>query len=677
MRLQGAWISHPQHGVQFEVAACFLDTPTDPEGILRYLSSGIFRGIGATYAKRIVDEFGVKTLEILESNPERLLAIEGIGDKRLEKITTSWKEQQAIRAIMLFLQSHEVSPASARRIYRTYGEETMERMKENPYALATDVAGIGFASADQIAQKMGFPKESTLRIDAGILFVLQTLAQEGHTCAYPSALEEKATQLLGVSVQERLQHVIEEGRIVYQEIPSAGEGAPTGKLFLRKYWICEQAIAHHIHRLLSHSSSLRSVDGPRAVAWAEAQLSIQFASQQSLAVETALREKILVITGGPGTGKSTITKAILAIYRRLTSRILLAAPTGRAAKRLAEITHFSTSTLHSLLKFSFQEGRFFHNKENPLHCDLLLIDEASMLDTQLAASLLAAVPSSSRLILIGDVCQLPSVGPGAVLKDLITSGQVPVITLHEIYRQAAGSRIVTNAHLVNQGLFPELAYEPGSDFVFSKAEEPQEVMDSVVDWITKKLPRRFHPIDQIQVLAPMKRGAIGIEQLNYRLQRTLNPNWKEGQRFAVGDKVMQLRNDYDKEVYNGDIGKVLSIEEDLVVAFDDKQVLYTSACLDDITLAYAISVHKFQGSESPCIIMVVHPSHFMLLQRNLLYTAITRGRKMVVLIGSAKAIGMALHRQDGIQRTTHLCEAIQSACVVKQEEPPLFDATCR
>jgi len=658
VRLHGTWKRHPSHGIQFEVTACYFDTPQDIEGIERYLASGRVRGIGPLFAKKIVARFHEKTLEILEHNPERLLEVDGIGEKRLESIKIYWAEHQAVRGIMIFLQKYGVSPSYAQKIYRYYGEETISRLQENPYALAHDIAGIGFKTADTIASTMGFPKDSEQRLDAGMVFVLQELASLGHTCVPQDLLKKQALEILQVSIDGRLEAGLQEQRLVRE-----GD-----LIWLKKYWQCEQGIVRNLQRLSRSLCNLRTVATEKAIPWVEERLHLTLASQQKAAVVSALREKILIITGGPGTGKSTITKAILAISEKLTSKILLAAPTGRAAKRMTEITHKEASTIHALLKFSFKEGRFKHGREDPLNCDLIIVDETSMIDTLLFHSLLSAIPSHARIILVGDVCQLPSVGAGSILKDCIESGMLPTVTLTEVYRQAAGSKIITNAHLVNQGLFPDLSADTKSDFFFCKAETPAAAVEKVVELVSKRLCKRFDPIDDIQVLAPMKRGEVGIDQLNQRLQLALNSQTEglhfRGQRFSVGDKVMQLRNDYDKEVYNGDIGKVASVQpltQHMTVIYEGREVPYTHYELDDLTLAYATSVHKYQGSEAPCIVMVVHPSHFMMLQRNLLYTGITRGRKLVLLVGTGKAIAIAVKNDKVEKRYTGLIEFLKRA----------------
>lgn len=655
VRLHGEWKANPTHGLQFEVKECFSEAPNDLVGIQKYLESGMVRGIGPTYAARIVEKFKEKTLEVIDQTPELLLDIAGIGQKRVEKIQKCWHEQKAIRQVMIFLQKYGVSPAFAQKLYKTYGDQTIGHIQENPFALAREIRGVGFKTADTIAEKLGFPKDAQQRIDAGIEYVLLELSEEGNT-RYPlGELCEKAKEILSADVSGRIDALCAQERIVKE-----GEN-----VWIKGLWLCEQGIARELKRLQRGKSRLRPVDTEKAVSWAEEQLHIHLAEQQGKAVQLSLSEKVHIITGGPGTGKSTITKAILAITERLTPRIILAAPTGRAAKRMSEITKREASTIHSLLQFDFKEKGFKRNKENPLVCDLIIIDEASMIDTSLMYNLLKAIPDHARVLLVGDIYQLPSVGPGNVLKDLITCGKIPVTELNEIFRQAAGSRIITNAHRINKGEFPDLSIEKRGDFFFVKAEEPQEALEKIVTLVSERLPKfyRLNRLDDIQVLTPMKKGIIGTENLNRVLQEKLNPQsdfiLHGGMRFNVLDKVMQIRNDYNKEVYNGDIGRIKKIdreEQELIVSFDGKEVAYPFFDLDELVLAYATSIHKYQGSECPCVVIPVHTTHFMMLHRNLLYTAVTRGKRLVVLVGTGKAIAIAVSNDDVKKRHTGLID---------------------
>lgn len=657
IRCQGVWKHHPEHGQQFEVKSFDLEAPSDLLGIQKYLESGMIKGIGPIYAERIVNRFGLETLAIIDDKPDRLLEVSGIGLKRVEKIKTCWQEQRSIRDVMIFLRGHGVSPSFAQKIYKAYGDKSIEKVKTNPYRLAQEIFGIGFKTADAIAQGIGIPIDSPARIDSGIAHTLWELSNEGHVCYPQGELIPAIQEILQVpltKVQERLDQLILAGEVVKEK----------DLIWVKPLYLAELGIARELARLLHSVCRIRPVHVEKAILWVEQLLKIELAPEQKTAVGMGVKDKVLIVTGGPGTGKSTITRAILSVTEKIAPHILLAAPTGRAAKRMSEITGKKASTIHSLLEMDFQAGGFKRNRQNPLGCDLLIVDEASMIDTQLMHHLLKAVPNEARLILIGDIDQLPSVGPGNVLKDLIQSHKIPVIQLKKIFRQAAGSRIVTNAHLINEGKFPDISYHPKSDFRFIAAEEPEEVLKVILDLVKTELPRsyRFHRFDEIQVLSPMKRGQIGIENLNVLMQQNLNPCptplFRMGRCLHAGDKVIQLRNNYEKEVYNGDIGKIIEIdlsEQSLKVAFDGRVVSYEFLELDELTLAYAVSIHKYQGSECPCVIIPIHTSHFKMLYRNLLYTGLTRGKKLVILVGSKKALAIAVKNEEVLKRHTGLC----------------------
>ena len=572
---------------------------------------------------------------------------------------------------MIFLQAHGVSPAFAQKIFKTYGQQSIAKVKSNPFQLARDIHGIGFKSADAIAQKLGIPKNAPERLDAGIEFALSECADDGHVCFPLNELTKLAGEMLETEqtmIEPRLESLVQEKRV------EIGEMVHGGKLekfiWLRPLFLAEVGICRQAARLRLGKCHLRDVDTDRALSWVQSHLGIKLADNQLQAVAQSLKEKIQIITGGPGTGKSTITKAILAITEKLSSKIILTAPTGRAAKRMSEITGKKASTIHSLLEFDFKTGRFKKGLEAPLDCDLIIIDEASMIDTSLMYSLLKAIPDRARAIFVGDVNQLPSVGPGNVLKDMIASRIIPVTALNEIFRQAAGSRIITNAHRINNGVFPDIRNESASDFFFIDVESPEDVLRDILALVGQRLPKKygFDPINDIQVLAPMRRGVIGIENLNLVLQEQLNPKgtpllWG-GKRFLPGDKVMQIRNDHKREVYNGDIGRIASInpvEQEMVVTIDDRDVVYDFSDLDELVLAYAVSIHKFQGSECPCVIMPVHTTHFKLLHRNLLYTGVTRGKRLVVLVGTKKAVALAVRNDEVKRRYTGLQQALISA----------------
>lgn len=658
---EGEWITHPKHGMQFQVESVETKRPSDVYGIQKYLESGLIKGIGPVYAEKIVAHFAEKTLEILDLNPYMLLEIEGIGEKRVEQIRECWDAQKTIRNLMIFLQKHNVKPSIAQKVYKVYGEKSIEVIEANPYALAKNVFGIGFKSADEVAQKIGIPTDSPLRVSSGITHLLWELSNEGNVCYPEEELVPHVAKVLDIdetAVTEQMDQLEGNGEIVRD----------AARVWIKPLFLSELGIARELTRLQTEKCTLRMIDGDKGIAWVEDHMQIKLASEQKEAICTAMKEKVHLITGGPGTGKSTITKAILRMSEKLTGNIVLAAPTGRASKRMSEITRRKASTIHALLEFDFQNGGFKRSKENPIECDLIIIDEASMIDTQLMYSLVKAIPDEARVILIGDIDQLPSVGPGSVLKDLIDSDAFPVTKLQKIFRQGKGSRIVTNAHSINGGYIPKLENEEGSDFVFVETEDQEQIVAKILELVQTRVPKKFglDPIDDIQVLAPMKRGQVGTDNLNQVIQQTLNPQTntlvRMGRTFSPHDKVMQIRNNYTKHVYNGDVGRIVAIdhsEQEVEVNFEGKFVYYAFSELDELMLAYAVSVHKYQGSECPCIIMPIHTSHFKLLQRNLLYTGITRGKQLVILIGTKKAIGMAVSNDEVKKRHSGLKEAIQ------------------
>lgn len=665
---QGEWKRHLVHGWQFEVKGFSTSLPVDINGIRKYLGSGLIRGIGPVFADKIVGAFGETTLEVLEKTPERVLEIPGVGKKKLEKILACWQEQKAVRQVMIFLQSHGVTPSIARKIYRTYGDSSCQKVQENPYCLARDIFGIGFKTADKIASSLNVAKDSPLRLTAGVEYVLNELAGRGHVLAPRSELKKAAAATLECPeelTESAIDTLQKESRIMVEQ--EAVNGTLQDCVWLKPLFFAEKGIAKEANRLRKAASTFPKIDEEKALAWAETTLKMEFGPEQKKAIAVSLKEKFSIITGGPGTGKSTITNAILRILRKAKDKIFLAAPTGKAAKRLREITGMPASTLHSLLEFDVRTFGFKRNRENPLDCDLLLIDEVSMIDTLLMYSTLKALPDRAHLILVGDVDQLPSVGPGAVLKDFIDSTAIPVTRLKEVYRQAKDSFIITNAHKINESQFPALITPKTSDFFFIEKQEPEHVLETIKMLVTARIPAKFgwDPIRDIQVLAPMKKGSIGTENLNNVLQESLNPQKtavvRGSKRLAVGDKVIQLRNNYKKEVLNGDVGQILSIdfeENCLAASFDDKEVHYEFSELDELDLAYAVSVHKYQGSESPCIVMPLHTAHFKMLQKNLLYTGVTRAKKLLVLVGTKKAMAIAIHQNEAEERFTGLKNAL-------------------
>lgn len=668
IRCWGSWKQHLIHGLQFMVDKCQTEAPADLIGIKKYLGSGLIKGIGHEYANRIVEMFDIDTLHIIDQNPEKLLEVKGLGEKRLEKIKACWSEQKSIRDVMIFLQANGVSPTYAQKIFKKYGEKSIIKVKENPYNLARDIYGIGFKTADAIAEKLGITHESSQRIDAGIEYVLSELSEDGHVCYIVEDFLKEAERILEVGsdlIQARLSFLKDENRIEIFDL--VYEGTLRSFIWIKYLFVSEVGIARELKRLKESPCHLRQVDQQKALEWVQQKLNITLAPDQKTAVANSLLEKIQIITGGPGTGKSTITKAILEITEKLTKKICLAAPTGRAAKRMSEITGKKAVTIHSLLEFDFKAGGFKRNRQSPLECDLIIVDEASMIDTLLMYNLLKAIPNECRVIFVGDINQLPSVGPGNVLKDIISSNTLSVTMLTDIFRQAAGSRIITNAHRINQGQFPDIRNLSESDFFFMESSTAEEVLKNIVSLTTQRLPKKygFNPMSEIQVLAPMRKGAIGTENLNHVLQEALNPKdnplFRAGRKFLVGDKVMQIRNDYKKGVFNGDIGRITKIdlaEQQVHVCIDEKEIAYDFFGLEDLVLAYAVSVHKYQGSECPCVVIPIHTSHFKLLYRNLLYTGVTRGKKLVVLVGTKQAIALAVKNDEVKKRYTGLRPAL-------------------
>ncbi len=671
--MKGEWANHPKFGEQFKVVSYESKIPATVAGIRKYLGSGLIKGIGPVMAKRIVDKYGKDTLEIIEDRYERLSEVSGIGKKRVGIIKKAWDEQKEIREVMVFLQGHGVSSAYATKIFKQYGDRSISVVRENPYRLAMDIYGIGFVTADKIAQNLGFSKDSHVRSEAGALYVLNKMADEGHVFYPYGLLLDKCAEILEVEraiVANALGTLAESKKIVLEDIdPGGADSAEIHKaVYLSHFYHCETQVARRLKLLVETPKSIRPVDADKAVTWVQEKLSIRLAENQANAIKSALENKVMVLTGGPGTGKTTIVNAILKIFDTMKIRCLLAAPTGRAAKRMSETTGHPAKTLHRLMEFSFQNGGFQKNEEKPLDCDALIIDEASMIDTVLMHHLMKATPPSATLVLVGDVNQLPSVGPGNVLKDIIQSGAVFVSTLTEIFRQAAESRIIVNAHRINNGDFPLLPPNdrsaPPSDFYFIQKEDPEEVLKIILELASERIPKRFgfDPVADLQVLTPMHRGVVGASNLNKSLQERLNPGQEQlvrgGRVFKPDDKVMQIRNNYDKKVYNGDMGRIRRIDHDLqelTVVFEDRAVPYDFSELDEIVLAYAVSVHKAQGSEYPVVVIPVVTQHYILLQRNLIYTAVTRAKNLVVMVGTKKALAIAI-KNDRTQKRYTLLE---------------------
>lgn len=669
VEIEGKWGSHSKFGNQFQITKYKTLVPATAFGIQKYLGSGLIKGIGPVMAKRIVKAFGIKAMDIIENDIDKLSQVEGIGKKRVKMIQKAWDEQKEVRSVMLFLQSHGVSTAYAAKIYKVYGQDAINIVKENPYRLARDIFGIGFLTADSIAMNLGIQPDAPQRIQAGLEYVLLQLSDEGHVCFPYDELQSKIEQMLKVP-EELVVSAINESkqsdRVVIETINESDVAeSATRYVFLKKFHICEIGITSNLYRIQKSSKSIRKIDEHRALEWVKSEIKIEFAKEQELAVRKSLQEKVLIITGGPGTGKTTIINAILKIFQTAGAKIFLAAPTGRAAKRMSETTRAQAKTIHRLLDYSMSEGGFKKNDKNSLRCDVLIVDEASMIDTVLMHHLLKAVPSSCTLILVGDVDQLPSVGAGNVLNDLIKSKAFSVVILETIFRQAQKSLIVVNAHKINRGDFPIIANEnKKSNFYFIQKEEPEDVLNTIVDMIQTRIPDRFgyDPFDDIQILTPMHRGIVGAGNLNKELQKVLNPgtiSLKRGDReFRVSDKVMQIRNNYDKHTYNGDIGRVEDIDfvnQKVKIKFYSRIVEYDFTSMDEVVHAYAVSVHKSQGSEYPVVIIPVVTQHYILLQRNLIYTAVTRGKRLVVLVGTKKALAMAINTVKSSNRYTRLC----------------------
>ncbi len=694
MKLQGQWNRHPKYGEQFKVESYETVLPATVKGIERYLGSGMIKGIGPVMAKRLVSKFREETLNVIDNHTERLYEVSGIGEKRVKMITEAWVEQKEVRDVMIFLQGSGVSPTYAAKIYKQYGNNSVGVVTENPYRLATDIFGIGFITADKIAEKLGMDKNAPARIEAGILYVLNQLADEGHVYYPYNPLITKCTEILAVDeavIPAALSRLVEEKRVVIEKPQTSNSRLPTinadlrtpnpelitlpsAAVYLAAFYVSETGIADRLKTLLTFPKQLRLLNVDESLRWVQKDLNIDFSVKQLEAIKSSISNKIMVVTGGPGTGKTTIIKAIIRIASKMLQKLLLAAPTGRAAKRMTEATGHEAKTIHRLLEYSSDSGsgggKFKKDDANPLDADLIIIDEVSMIDTLLMYHFLKAVPQRATLILVGDIDQLPSVGPGNVLKDIIGSAIVPVVRLDDIFRQSEKSMIVVNAHRVNRGEMPGEDINAGriSDFLFTVIEEPEKVLEKIVSLCRDEIRSDFgfDPMSDIQVLTPMHRGVTGVTNLNASLQKALNHSADEimrgGKLFKVGDKVLQTRNNYDKDVYNGDIGRIKTIDKELQelnIDFDGRIVTYDYAELDEIILAYAISVHKSQGSEYPVVIMPVLTQHYLLLQRNLLYTGITRGKKLVILIGTRKALSIAVRNNKQQQRYTLLRERLE------------------
>ena len=671
LSLEGMWKMDAKYGRQFLVEKFEETLPATVYGIEKYLGSGLVKGVGPKFAKRIVEKFGKDTLDVIEETPDELLKVSGIGKVRVDRIKTSWQEQKEIKNIMLFLQSHEVSTSHATKIFKTYGSESIALVQENPYRLADDIWGIGFKTADSIAQKMGIDKGKFVRLRSGIFYTLNKLAEAGHCYTTREQLTGMAKELLEVEEPEleiSLDEMIRTNDVIRDEAEDREA------IYLPPYYFSESGCAKRLLRLMSCGKK-KSEDTEEILEKVAASSEITYDEIQWQAVKTAVSSKVMVLTGGPGTGKTTTTLGIISAYKQAGCQIILAAPTGRAAKRMSEATGMEAKTIHRLLEYKPPEG-YQKNEEHPLEGDVLILDECSMIDIMLMYNLLKALPQQMSLILVGDIDQLPSVGAGNVLRDIIDSGCVPVVRLTRIFRQAQGSRIIMNAHRINKGEGIDMRGGKDADFFFATKESNQEVVDTIVQYCKTNLPRYYHvdPLQDIQVLTPMQRGECGAVNLNQVLQEAMNPSKiflrRGGTQYRLKDKVMQIRNDYDKEVFNGDIGTVTKVdveERELTVLFDERKVVYDVTELDELALAYAVTIHKSQGSEYPIVVMPFTMSHFVRLQRNLLYTGVTRAKKILVLVGEKKAVYYAIKNETTTGRNTCLARRLQPDSKEAQE----------
>lgn len=676
----GSWVTDKVHGRQFKAETITCVAPRSLVGIERYLASGLIKGVGKVLAKRIVETFGEDTLNVLSHQSARLVEVPKLGKAKIEQIRASWHANETLRENMIFGQTYGISIAKMTKIVRKYGPDAIAIVKADPYKLCRDIWGIGFATADRIALSVGIPKDSPLRARASISYTLETEAEDSGHCwtfendllLHANELTEIPTEILG----EALEKEIAEGRVIAESDSAAKDADATWaekhdatsprRIYLRSLWWAERETATHVRRIRDSLPGFTPVDAVKAVEWWEKKAGFTLAAQQTNALEKCLYNKFSIITGGPGVGKTTIIRALVDIYGAKKLKVVLAAPTGRAAKRMSESVGAAAQTIHRLLKWNPVTNKFTFNKESPLEGDVFIFDETSMIDIKLANDLLSAIPSTAAVVLVGDTDQLPSVGAGNVLGDLIKSGNIAFTRLDQIFRQDAGGLIVTNAHHVNAG--EQLEIRSGdTDFYFVRCEDPEQCLKRAIEFMTQRIPRKFglDPLEDVQVLTPMRRNLLGTESLNFALQKALNPSGaaliRGGTTFRVGDRVMQLRNNYDKDVYNGDVGFIKAVDptdRSLVVTFDGRPVKYDAGDLDELVLAYATTIHKSQGSEYPAVIVLIHTQHYVMLQRNLLYTAITRGKKLVLLIGVPYAVNRAIDTNVVRERRTTLAERL-------------------
>jgi exodeoxyribonuclease V alpha subunit len=669
LNVTGEWTTHPKYGKQLLLRSYENIIPATIEGMLKYLGSGMIKGIGPVYSQKIIDKFGLGSIDIIEKEPHRLAEIGGFGEKRIETIKQSWESQRDIKNVMVFLQGHGITPAYATKIYRQYKSEAVKIVSENPYKLTYDIFGIGFKTADKIAQNIGIPKDSVMRAEAGVLYVLEGLADQGHVYYPYSLLINESNKLLEIDhkiIQDAIDRLLLEKKLAIEKLPfGIGE-----IVYLSRFYMAEVEVAKKICRLIQYPKSINLADIDLKLREIQRNSQIAFSNEQIYAIQSAIKNKMLIITGGPGVGKSTITKAIVSLYKDMGDSVLIAAPTGRAAKRITETSGHEAKTMHRLLEYSPQEGKFRRNENNTLKCDIAILDETSMIPAMLMYHFMKALPEKSTLIMIGDVDQLPAVGAGNVLKDLIASDVIPTVRLTKIFRQSETSYITTNAHMINTGRFPNININRNdADFLFIEKESPEQALSEILSLVTDKIPQKygFDPFNDIQVLTPMHKGVIGTENLNMVLQKSLNKEktivTKGFRTFKLKDKVMQIKNNYDKDVFNGDIGFVSEIDEEnqeIAVSFDSRPIKYEFTDIDELTLAYSCSIHKSQGSEFPVIVMPVMTTHYIMLQRNLIYTGITRGKKLVVIVGTKKALAIAVRNNKPVNRHTLLSHRIRN-----------------